>query len=251
MLFQDQTMGQTTETQTTPQTTEDWIAKLVETKGESFKDPQVIAKSKLEADNFIKSLEGQIKELREDVSRVDYQSKLLEQLQNKAPSTTNGNAVESNNNNGGTKASDTKPEISEDVLKALVDKTLTEREQLNTTKQNAYIVTTELVNKYGTNAKAHVEQKAQELGMSYQRLEALAAESPNAFFTLIGEPKKDLRTFTQGTINTQSVSMQTSVDHDWDYYQNIRRTNKTLYYEPQTQRALVADKMRLGDKFGN
>ena len=34
MLFQDQTMGQNTETQTAPQTTEDWIAKLVETKGE-------------------------------------------------------------------------------------------------------------------------------------------------------------------------------------------------------------------------
>jgi rubrerythrin len=247
MLFEDQT----TNPQTTPQTTEDWLAKVVEAKGETFKDVQVLAKSKLESDRYIKELEEQAKALREELTRQDYSAKLLEQLQNKAPNPTNGNPVAPNQNNGSTTPSDTKPETSEDILKALVEKTLTERETKNTAEQNAAIVRNELVAKYGTEAKSHVERKAQELGMSYSRLEQLAQESPNAFLTLIGEPKKDFKPLTQGTINTQSVSMQTSTARDWNYYQNLRRTNKTEYFKPSTQQQMLKDKLSMGDKFGN
>lgn len=250
MSIFDQTTGQTTNQTSTQQTTEDWLAKVVEAKGETFKDVQVLAKSKLESDNYIKTLEEQLKQMRDDLSKQDYSAKLLEQLQNKAP-VTNGNPVAPNQNNGGTNTSETKPEISEDILKALVEKTLTERDATNTAKQNAEIVRSELVAKYGTDAKAHVERKAQELGMTTARLEQLATESPNAFFSLIGEPKKDFRPVVSGSINTQSMSMQAPVDRDWNYYQNLRKTNKNLYYDPKTQQQLFADKQRLGDRFGN
>lgn len=245
MLFEDQTQQQNS------QTTEDWLAKVVEAKGESFKDVQVLAKSKLESDRYIKELEEQAKAMREELAKQDYASKLLDQLQSKAPESTNGNAVAPNQNNGSTTPSDTKPEVSEDILKALVDKTLTEREAKNTAEQNAAVVRNELVAKYGTEAKAHVEKKAVELGMSYSRLEALAAESPNAFLTLIGEPRKDFKPFTNGTINTQSVTMQKSSTRDWAYYQNLRRTNASEYFKPATQQQMLKDKIAMGDRFGN
>ena len=247
MLFEDQKTDQ----QTDIQTTEDWLAKVVEAKGETFKDVQVLAKSKLEADRYIKELEEQAKTLREEVARQDYSAKLLEQLQNKAPSSTNGNAAAPNQNNGSTTPSDTKPENSEDILKALVERTLTEREQKNTASQNATIVRETLVAKYGTEAKAHVERKAHELGMPYSRLEALATESPNAFLTLIGEPRQEFKPLTQGSINTQSVSVQNPTTRDWNYYQNLRRTNKTEYFKPSTQQQMIRDKIAMGDRFGN
>ena len=59
MLFEDQTKGQDGNQTQQTQTQEDWLAKIVEVKGEAFKDPQVLAKSKLESDNYIKQLEGQ------------------------------------------------------------------------------------------------------------------------------------------------------------------------------------------------
>lgn len=247
MLFENQTTNPQTETQTT----EDWLAKVVEAKGETFKDVQVLAKSKLESDRYIKELEEQAKALREELTKQDYTSKLLEQLQSKAPNPTNGNPVAPNQNNGSTTPSDTKPENSEDILKALVEKTLTERETKLTAEQNAILVRNELVAKYGTDAKAHVERKAAELGLSYSRLEALASESPNAFLALIGEPKKDFKPLIQGSINTQSVSMQKSTTRDWAFYQNLRRTNKTEYFNPSTQQQMLRDKIALGDKFGN
>lgn len=248
MLFENQTNPNPQEVQVT---NEDWLAKVVEAKGETFKDVQVLAKSKLEADRYIRELEEQAKALREEVAKQDYAAKLLDQLQNKAPNTTNGNAVAPNQNNGSTTPSDTKPEMSEDILKALVEKTLTEKEAKATVEQNAAMVRNALVSKYGTEAKAHVERKAQELGMPYSRLEALATESPNAFLTLIGEPKQDFKPLVQGSINTQSVSVQKPVTRDWAYYQNLRRTNKTEYFKPSTQQQMLRDKLAMGNQFGN
>lgn len=246
MLFEDQTTGQTTNQTQQAQTTEDWLAKVVEVKGEKFKDVNVLAKSKLDSDNYIVELERQLKEMREEVGKQDYASKLLEELKNKGTATVNSVAP-----NGGTNTSDTKPVISEDVIKTLVEQTLTQREKSNSAAQNAELVRTELINKYGTEAKAHVEKKAQELGMTYDRLSQIAQEAPNAFFTLIGEPKKDFKPLTQGTINTSSASFQAPVDRDWRFYQDLRKKDKKLYYSPQTQQQLIKDKQRLGERFGN
>ena len=250
-IFEDQTKGQ--ETNQAQQTTnqDDWLAKVVEAKGESFRDVQVLAKSKLESDNYIKQLEDQLKQIREDVGKQDYVTKLLEQLQNKAPATTNGSPVAPKDNNGGTNTSETKPDISEDVLKRLVEQTLTEREKTSTAKQNQDFVRNELVTKYGTEAKVVLEKKASELGLSMQRLNELAAESPSAFLTLIGEPKKDFKPIVNGSINTSAASMQAPTERDWSYYQKLRKENKSLYYSPKVQQQLMQDKMRLGERFGN
>lgn len=247
MLFEDQKTNPPTDTQTT----EDWLAKVVEAKGETFKDVQVLAKSKLESDRYIKELEEQAKAMREELAKQDYAAKLIAQLENKAPNPTNGNAPAPNQNNGSTTPSDTKPVISEDVLKALVEKTLTEREAHNTSQQNVAMVRDTLLNKYGTNAKAHVEGKAKELGMSYDRLEALAAESPTAFLSLIGEPKPEFKPLVNSSINTQSPSTQTSSVRDWKYYTNLRKTNPTEYFKPAVQQQMIRDKIAMGDKFGN
>ena len=76
---------QTAET-TTPQ--ESFVAKLVEAKGENWKDPEVLAKGKLEADNYISELESQLAQMREDMSKQDYAKSLLDQLQDKAADPT-------------------------------------------------------------------------------------------------------------------------------------------------------------------
>jgi hypothetical protein len=67
--------------QATPEatpTTESFVAKLVETRGENWSDPEMIAKGKIEADNHIAELERQIAEMREDLSKQDYSKSLLE-----------------------------------------------------------------------------------------------------------------------------------------------------------------------------
>ena len=250
MLFEDQNQGQVTNQTQPPTNQEDWIAKIVAAKGENFKDPQVLAKSKLEADTYITELERQLKEIREDQSKESYAQKLLETLQNKAPAPVNGNTAQPNKPDSANTV-DTKPDISEDVIKALVEQTLTQRDKESTASQNSALVQATLQEKYGTEAKNHVEKKAKELGLSMERISALAAESPNAFFTLIGEPKKEFAPIVNGSINTQSVTMQSSQERNWQYYQKLRKENKATYYSPAIQQQLMQDKLRLGPRFGN
>ena len=247
MLFEDQTKGQDGNQNQHPTNPVDWLAKIVEVKGEAFKDPQVLAKSKLESDTFIGELQRQVEELRTELSKEEYAKKLLNELQGRRQD-PNANLAPKD---GETKPSDTKPELSEDVIKRLVEQTLTQREQSNTSTQNTRLVQEKLQEKYGTEAKAHIEKKAQELGMSFERLSSLAAESPTAFMTLIGEPQPEYKPLVNGTVNTSSAQYSNAAEKDWNYYQNLRRTNKTLYFDPKTQQQMLKDKMRLGDRFGN
>ena len=159
---------QTTET-TPPQ--DSFVAKLVEAKGENWKDPEVLAKGKLEADNYISELEGQLAQMREDMSKQDYAKSLLDQLQDKAADpTTAKTAMPNNDNTGGTSDGNTNPNLSEDDLKSLVEQTLTAREQETTVKQNLAIVDQELEKSYGTEAKATIQKKAQEHGKNHHEM---------------------------------------------------------------------------------
>lgn len=241
-----------TQQETQPQ--ESYLQKLVETRGENWKDPEVLAKGKMEADAYIKNLEDQLTQMRDDLSKQDYAAKLLQQLEGKASATTNEKPLASNNNNndGGTATGgDTNLAVSEDVLKSLVEKTLTERDSKAITQQNISVVDSKLEELYGTEARSHVINKSKELGVSIERMQEIAAESPSAFFSLIGEPQKSFKPMTQGSVRTEGVTNQSSSERDWSYYQNLRRENKHLYYSPKVQQQLMEDKMRMGDKFGN
>ena len=83
---QTEQVTEQTQTETPPQ--ESFLQKLVEAKGENWRDPETLAKGKLEADGYIKTLEDQLNQMREDIKKQDYQAQILEQLQNKATDST-------------------------------------------------------------------------------------------------------------------------------------------------------------------
>ena len=227
-----------------------FVQKLVEAKGENWKNPEVLAKGKLEADGYIQELETQLNSMREDLSKQDYAKTLLDQLQNKAAESTTANTVTPKNNIGDTSDGNTNPNLSEEDLKSLVERTLTERDKDSVVKQNLNLVNEEMEKSYGTDASAKIHDKAKELGLTIERMQEIAAESPTAFFNLIGELKKDFKPMVQGSVRTEGVNMQASSERDWSYYQNLRRDNRSLYYTPKIQRQLMEDKNRLGGKFG-
>ena len=243
-----QETGQTTET-TEPK--ESYVAKLVEAKGENWKDPEVLAKGKLESDRYISELEAQLNQMREDIKKEDYAEKILQEVRNKATESSTGNQSLPNNNNADAEKLDPpQSSFSEEDLKSLVEKTLTEREANNTVAQNLKLVDEELTKQFGTEAQKTIAKKSEELGISMDRMKEIASESPNAFFALIGEGKKNFNPMVNSSIRTEGVNTQASTERDWTYYQKLRRENKNLYYTPKIQQQLMEDKVRLGDKFG-
>ena len=228
---------------------ESFLDKLVQAKGENWRDPETLAKGKLEADGYIKNLEDQLASMREDIKKQDYQNEILTQLQNKATETSAVNP-EVPNDNTSVNTQNTTGAVNEEDLKSLVEKTLNQRELQAKVQTNLELVDKELEGSFGTEAKAQIEKKATELGMSIDRLREIAAESPNAFFALIGENKRPVDPIVSGSVRTEGVSMQPSTERNFEYYQNLRRENRNLYYSAKTQQQMFEDKARLGDKFG-
>ena len=242
---------ETEQTTQTTEPTESYVAKLVEAKGENWKDPEVLAKGKLEADRYISELEAQMNQLREDLKKEDYAEKILQEIRNKATESNTVNQSLPNNDTVGTAQDGTpEPSLSEEDLKSLVEKTLTEREQQSTVTQNLKVVDEELTRQYGTEAQKTVAKKAEELGISLDRMKEIASESPTAFFALIGDGKKTFNPMVNSSVRTEGVNLQPSAERDWSYYQKLRRENRDLYYTPKIQQQLMQDKGRLGDKFG-
>ena len=248
----DQTTGQ--EGQTDDNQSEDWMAKVVAEKGDKWSDPQTIAKGYVSSQEYIKQLEQQVNELKEDMTKQDYSQELLEQLRQKqaTPTAKEPTSVPNDSTSGDTKG-DTNSVVDEEKLKSLITQTLTEREKQNTATQNLQTADARLKELYGTEVGKVMDTKASELGMSKQRLAEIASESPTAFFRLIGEQAKaETNSLPKSSVNTARAEFtRPSGERNNDFYQKLRRENKKLYYSPKTQQQMMNDRLALGAKFFN
>jgi len=249
----DQTTGQETgnapdPAEATP-TTEGFVAKLVQERGEQWSDPEAIAKGKIEADQHIKNLETQLAEMRKDLEKQDYAKSLLEQVQNKAGGATTPKP-ELSTQNGGEINPNTTAETHD--LKSLVEEARKAREAKQTVDQNVSQVDAALTEKFGTDAAKVVADKASALGLSLDRLKGLAAESPSAFMALVGEaPLVPTPVSPTSSVNTQSASFNGNAAKGFQHFQQLRRDNPKQYYTPAVQREMIAMRDKMGDAFFN
>lgn len=227
------------------QTNQSFVQKLVETKGDKWSDPEVIAKGKVEADAYIEDLKKQVEELKKLAEQGAKVGDLVAKLDQKAAQPNSANSQVSNP--VGADATNTKSVISEKDIQSLVEKTLTEREKQQTVSQNISQVETQLGEMFGTEAKEKLKEKASELGLSVNKLKEVASESPSAFFRLIGEQPKEFKPMTSGSIRTESVNQSSSTVRNNAYYQKMRKENPVLFNKSINQ--MVQDRLRLGDKF--
>lgn len=239
----------TTDTQQT-QTKESFVDHLVGD-GKKFKDIEALAKGKLEADRHIGEITKTLDELRAELAKQDYAKNLLEQMskgsetgaEQPPPVTTSS----SNTENTTQSASD---------FEALVEKVITAKEKSKTASQNISVVGEEMQKQYGDKTADVLKAKSLELNMSLDRLKEIAAESPTAFFQLIGVKKMGEKTSTSTGVTTQSTIRSEnfnsySQDRTFEYYQKMRKENRSLYYSPKIQNSMLQDRERLGDRFYN
>lgn len=223
-------------------TQESFVKKLVETKGEKWSDPEVIAKGKVEADAYIETLKQEIEKLKTLATQNSKVDELIAKIEQKAAQPTS--AVQSQSR---TEETPTKSGISEENIQSLVEKALTERERNQSAKQNVAEVDARLNELYGTEAVKVVKDKSKELGLSLARLQEIAAESPSAFLQLIGEKPSDFKPMVNGSIRTESVNVQTAGVRNHAYYQKLRKENPRQF--AQSQQQMVQDRLKLGDNF--
>jgi len=228
----------TTSQPVTDPTTQPSVVDQLVGEGKKFKTIEEALQGKIEADNFIEEQKAKIDSLEAQVNKDDRLDELLKQLQDKAITPV----VETETTPEGT------PKLEVDDLKSLVDSALKEHEKEGIRSKNLSIVEQELEKNFGTEAEAEVLKKVKELGVSKETLSTMAGESPAAFLTLMGTPP----TKSSNPIVSGDVKVPDFVNsgvRDNDYYRNLRKTNKTLYYSGQVQEQMFKDRVSQGGSF--
>lgn len=221
------------------QSTEDFLLKVVQEKGEQWKDPATLAKGYVSAQEFIKKLQQEKEELLQDLKKQDYAKEVLETLKTPKPNVPQETQTQ------------TAPVVNEQDLKALIQETITSSERQKTAEQNIKAVDQKLNELFGTDAGKVVQERSQELGMPLSKLKEIASESPSAFLRLIGEAptKSDNRT-VQGTVNTAAgLFNQNTSTRNFQYYAKLRKEKPSLYHSPSIRRQMEADAVAMGTKF--
>lgn len=129
------------------------------------------------------SLRSEIEQLRAQVDKLKGVEEVVERLTSQQNNTATPGKV-----------------LDENAIADLVQRTLSKREVEAVQKANVTSVVQTLQSQFGQEAEKAFYGKAQELGMSVQQMNSLAATSPQAVLQLFGVQKRDA-----GKVNTPSA----------------------------------------------
>lgn len=137
-------------------------------------------------------------------------------------------------------------------IEATVQKAIEDREAANIRSRNLINVKEKLTEVYGEEFPTRVKQRAAELNISLAKLNEMAAETPSAFYALIGldtQRRPSDAAPPQTRMNT-AATPPTHGQKNNAYYQNLRKTNPALYWTPAVQMEEYRELTRQGDAFG-
>lgn len=214
---------------TTPNTDQVFQAKVGE--GKQYATVEDLAKGKLEADAFIEQLKEENRLMREDLSKRPTLDDIQDimKLQNDTQSTPS-------------------PELNEEALSTIVQSQLQEMKTKDLEAGNVAQASNKMVELYGEKASEQVAIKANELGVTVQYLEGIAAKSPKMFFSTMGIETNTNNASSQSVAsnqtaqgnNTEQFSNMSSTPKDgtWNYYEQLRKEDPVKYFSPKVQNEL-------------
>lgn len=220
--------------------------------GKKYKTLEDLAKSRVEADAFIDQLKSETATLREELARLttktnadDTLEKLMEALKNK------------NNDPGSKTPEPVQPKdsgnqpgtlTSEDIVKIMEAREQAQREVSNLNQSLAA-----LKKVYGEKSDEVLNQKAVDLGVGRDEIEAIAKKSPSAFANLVGLNRSDSTTRPMARDGVHLPPNQTPKDgvRNKAYYDNVRKEMgiSKFIMDKSLQVQLHRDMMRLGDEW--
>jgi hypothetical protein len=214
------------------------------------KPAEELLKAKVDSDLYIKTLEAQKDELRRDYlaqrEELLAKAKFEEYIdQIKGTPKDNGTPPVVPNVNDS-------PKFDPDEFKKLAADTYKEFEVRKQEADNYKKVETKLKERYGDNYASALKDQGESLGLSGDEINNLAKKSPEAFFRMFGlNQSQDLfQAPPRGNLRNDNFSPRGAPTRDWNYYQEMKKTNPKLYLDPKIQVQMHNDAISLGDRFG-
>lgn len=207
------------------------------------KSADEVLKAKIDSDLYIKTLERQKDELRKDYLEQ------REELLSKAKFEDLLTKLQAENNSG------TIPEVKEvesqpepiDIDKKIRD-ALAENRQLERQTANALQVQTRLRERFGNT----YQDVLRDTGLSPKQINEIAAESPEAIYRLVGmdsAPKESFQSPVRSSQRNDTFAPRGQTKRDWNYYQELKKTNPKIYLDPKLSVQMHNDAMEQGDAF--
>ena len=228
----------------------DYLTELVG-EGKKFKDAETLAKAKYDSDQYIKTLERQKDELRDDYLKMREESmsqaklkELIDQLEAKQKSSTTTLNVPDPN-------VQTPQPFDPKELEGLVSKSIQAHEMTKTQEQNFNFVKSKLIEKHGQNYQAPLKQQMDNLGLTEDYVNEMARKFPNAFLKTLGfdQPTPDNKFQVPPRSEIAGFSPVVQQDRTWSWYQNLKKSDPKAYHDPKTSVQMHNDAIRLGERF--
>lgn len=127
------------------------------------------------------------------------------------------------------------PSIDEATVQRLID----ERERQNQRTRNLMQVKDKLTETFGDDYPNRVKARAKELGLSMDRVNEMAAETPTAFYAMLGLDRPAVSPDNVAPPATRQNSAAAFAPNAGvkgnSYYSNLRKTNPKEYWSPRVQ----------------
>lgn len=232
---------------TTP--TDEYLAQFVG-EGKKFKTVEDLAKAYANADHHIGELRTDLQSTREFIS--DKLKELAEQRNAAPPANPNSETGSIPNAAPAAPSGDEVEDLDTRIAKALENRDMTKRFQ-----DNANIVQEVLVEQLGgvKEAAEAVIKKAAELGLQPTEMKELAAKSPKAFLATMGitetKPTSHSTPAPSSDVNPAMVNTGGPKPNTYAFYEQIRKSDPKLYWNPKTQSAMHKAAQEMGEAFFN
>lgn len=196
----------------------------------------------MEADDYIKVLERQLDEYRNDNANLrerDTSRASLDELYDRVVNARN-QSLEQPSRREATNNLD---------IDKIIEAKLETARRAEQGKTNLELVREKIREKIGENYQDNLKKRIEYLDLTQEEADTMAATKPKTFLKMLGlDTQTD--TFQAPVSNTNVSSTQNAQPkRTWSYYQQMKKENPKEYYKPQTNLQMLNDYQELGTDF--
>lgn len=214
--------------------------------GKKFKTPEELARGKYESDEYIKTLTKRFDELREDNQRIRDEANAkakLEEILDRLESKRDTQDAKTEN------ANDKEP-FDPKQIEDLVNTKLTQHELNKKQQENLSLVRGKLKEAFGDNYQTSLQDQIEELGLTKDFFNDLAKNHPSVLIRTLGlDQAKAKESFTTPPKGDSTFRPQGAKKRGYSYYQEMKKSNPNLYFDPKIAVQMHNDSMEQGMSF--
>ena len=210
-----------------------------------------VIKAKVESDLFIKTQNARLDDLRNDYLKLREEATAKASLQDLIA--RQEQLLANPDKTVITQTEDPKPStFKPEDIDSLLEQKLTQREKTNKQTENFNFVRAKLKEQFGDKASEVLKQRMDTLGLDQAFTDDLARSHPQVFLKTFGveEQYRQQDTAPPRSSQRQTTFAPTVQKRDWNFYQEMKKTNPRMYLDPKIAIQMHNDAIALGDAFG-